>query len=301
MSANLPASVLSRLLALSRQNGWDYQEVLARYATERFLARLAVSRWANKFVLKGGNMFIVWLGGYDYRPTMDTDFLWRGRGDSLAVESAFREIAETDLPEDDAIRFDPATLKIAQIRVQTRYGGNEATLLAKIGKTRIPLHFDIGFGDRVWPAIRDEQFPALLAPESPRVHAYPMEACIAEKCHAMIEHGFENSRMKDFYDVWFLASKSEFSFGNLSEAIRRTLGERGTGFPEPDLVAFSESFATHPLKLSQWSGFLKRTRLEGKAPSFPDACAVVRACRRPVLVPTGARPAEWTPGQGWSS
>ncbi len=298
MTANLSASVLTRLLSLSRKNGWDYQEVLVRYATERFLARIAASRWSDTFILKGGNMFVVWQGGFDYRPTMDTDFMWRGRGDSASVEKAILEIVETSLQEDDAIRFDIASLKVSPIRVQTRYGGIEATILAMIGRTRIPLHFDFGFGDRVWPAIRDERFPSLLAMESPRVRAYPKEATIAEKCRAMLEHGFENSRMKDFYDVWFLAKNYEFSFSDLETALRQTVGD--IDFPSAGNVfaAFSDEFASHPLKLGQWSGFVKRSRLEGNAPTLAEACAEIREFLMPPLLKI-QNLVKWSPGRGW--
>ena len=181
MSTNLPALVMARLKALAKENGWEYPQVLARYATERFLARLAASRFADRFVLKGGNLFVVWLGGYGYRPTMDTDFLYRGRADEAALATAFREIAAAPSPDgDDAISFDLSTLRVAPIRVKTRYGGNEVALLARLGKARIQLRFDIGFGDRVWPAVRTEPFPALLAGPPPQIRTYPKEASIAE-------------------------------------------------------------------------------------------------------------------------
>lgn len=300
MSTNLPASVMARLKALAKENGWEYPQVLARYATERFLARLAASRFADRFVLKGGNLFVVWLGGYGYRPTMDTDFLYCGRADEAALDAAFREIAAAPSPDgDDAVVFDLATLRVAPIRVQTRYGGNEVALLARLGKARIQLRFDIGFGDRVWPAVRTEPFPALLAGPPPQIRTYPKEASIAEKLHAMLEHGFENSRMKDFHDVWFLASRYGFRYADLAEAVRRTLADRKAELTAVPPVAFTDDFANHPLKLSQWSGFVQRTRLRDSAPPFPEAVATIRAFLLPVLYPPTPVPKDWMPENGW--
>ena len=301
MSANLAASVMARLKGLAVENGWDYQQVQTRYATERFLARLAASRFKDDFVLKGGNMFIVWLGGFGYRATMDTDFLYRGKSDAAAVEAAFREIASAPSPDgDDAVSFDLATLRVAPIRVRTRYGGNEVTLLARIAKTRIQLHFDIGFGDHVWPAIRTEEFPALLAATSPCVKAYPKEASIAEKLRAMLEHGFENSRMKDFYDVWLLAGRYEFRYSDLSEAVRQTLSGMELTPTGEIPVAFTDAFANATLKTSQWAGFVTRTRIRDSAPTLPVAVATIRAFLLPVLFPPASPPATWLPGKGWT-
>lgn len=298
MNTNPAASVLARLKQIAVKNGWVFQEVLVRYATERFLARLATSPFSNRFILKGGNLFLVWQGGFGFRPTMDTDFLYRGRTDPESLKTVFINVSEQSGFEEDCVLFDSRTITVGPIRARTRYGGNEVTMLARISRIRIPLHFDIGFGDRIWPDAQSAPFPSLLGTESPTIRIYPKEAAIAEKVHAMVEHGFENSRMKDFYDVWFLCTRYSFDFTTLSESIRRTFEGRKTEIPIEAPDSFSALFSNHPVKLAQWNGFLVRSRLADSSPSLPEAMKRIRSFILPVLLP-GPPFSRWSSETGW--
>ncbi len=300
MSANLQDSIRARLNAANEIHGWDPNETLVRYGTEGFLRRLEKTPHAKAITLKGGNMFVVWQRGSDYRPTIDTDFLCRGDASPEHLLEIFRDVAAVDCSEEDGLVFDAATLRIAPIRAQTAYGGSQLSLVARLGRTRITLHFDVGVGDAVWPPAKVGVFPTLLGMSAPRVKMYPKETAIAEKVHAMIEHGEINSRMKDFYDVWFLASRFPFDFATVRTALEKTLSRRGVWPVAETPAALTPAFPEAPARQSLWRGFLKRTRLEGKTPAFPDACAIVRAFLQPVLFPPESRPAEWTPGKGWA-
>lgn len=300
MSANLPASVMARLKAANARNAWDPRETLVRYATEGFLRRLGKSPHRRALTLKGGNMFIVWMGGFGHRPTIDTDFLCRGDASPGHLLEMFRDIASVDCSEEDGLVFDPDSLAIAPIRARTAYGGSQLSIRASLGRVRIALRFDVGVGDAVWPPAREETFPVLLGASPPRVRMVPKETAIAEKLHAMIEHGELNSRMKDFYDVWFLASRFDFDFATLRTAFEKSLSRRGAWPVETPPLALTEGFAVSPHRLALWSGFVKRTRLEGSAPAFPEAVARIRAFLLPVLLP-GAPKGKWTPAGGWSA
>ena len=299
MSGNLPASVLARLNRANIRNGWVANETLVRYATEGFLRRLEKSPHNRSLTLKGGNLFVVWLGGYGYRPTMDTDFLCRGDASPERILAMFREIASVDCLAEDGLSFDLSTLEIAPIRERTVYGGSQLSILARLGPTRIVLRFDVGVGDAVWPPAEVGTFPSLLDARPPRVRMYPKETVIAEKVHAMIEHGEINSRMKDFHDVWFLASRFPFDYATLRASLEKTLSRRGTwpvGTPPP---ALKPEFAQVQPRLALWAGFLRRSRLADGAPSFPEVCSLLRAFLLPVLL-SGPPFSGWTPGKGWN-
>ena len=214
----------------------------------------------------------------------------------------FREIAAVDCTGEDGLVFDSSSLNIVPIRARTQYGGSQLSLRAQLGRTRIMLHFDVGVGDAVWPRPRIGEFPSLLDAPPPRIRMYPKEAAIAEKLHAMIEHGEVNSRMKDFYDVWFLATHFPFDCATLRTALEKTLSRRGV-WPiaaAPPALAFG--FANSPPRLALWSGFVRCTRLQDSAPPFPVAVEKIRSFLLPVLfppVPPAHIPVTWLPEKGW--
>ena len=82
-------SVLSRLLNIAKANGLVYNELLMRYILERIFYRVGKSRYSGKFILKGGNLFACWQGGFDFRPTMDADMLYRGVGTPEQLKAVF--------------------------------------------------------------------------------------------------------------------------------------------------------------------------------------------------------------------
>ena len=205
MSANLPASILARLLTLAKERGDDYSLLLNRFATERLLARLGASRHADRFLLKGALLFALW---YDapHRPTRDADLLGFGPDDEANLIATFREVAAKDMR--DGIAFDPASVKAQVIREDNTYGGTRITLAARIASARCALQIDVGFGDAVTPQPQTMAYPTLLGDfQAPTLRVYPVYTVIAEKYQAMVMLGQANSRMKDFFDLAVIARR----------------------------------------------------------------------------------------------
>ena len=148
-SKNVPASIAARLLSRARAQDEDYQFVLARYAIERLIWRLGRSQYAEAFVLKGAMMFLVWTGEV-YRPTKDLDLLARVSHTADRLKSVFEEICQAPV-EDDGITFLAESIQAGQIREDQAYGGLRVTMRALLGKIRIPVQIDVGFGDAVTP------------------------------------------------------------------------------------------------------------------------------------------------------
>ena len=122
---NLAHSILDRLLNLTRQNGWNFTEVLVRYALERLIARVGKSSYSRMLILKGGTMFVVWQKGLVGRPTMDADMEFRGEGTPEGLMRVFAEIMSISM--EDAIRFDLELLSAGYIREDDQYGGVRVT------------------------------------------------------------------------------------------------------------------------------------------------------------------------------
>lgn len=204
---NLGASVRARLLNLSKENGQNFDLVLTRFALERVLYRLGESPYANRFVLKGAMLIMIWFDN-PYRGTGDLDLLGFGDASEQAILETFREILSLEF--DDGIEFYPDSLRIERIREGLDYGCLRLSSFASVAGARIKLKIDIGFGDAIEPGENVVEYPVMLDFPAPRLRTYSRETVIAEKFHAMVELDLSNSRLKDFYDIWILSRSFEF-------------------------------------------------------------------------------------------
>jgi hypothetical protein len=193
---NIPASVHQRLLDRSRRDGRPFMEVLQYFAMERFLFRLSRSPHSSSFILKGAMALTAW-GATESRATMDIDLLGMICNFEDTVRDIIRSILSIPYPE-DGIDFDPSTITISRIAEDANCHAIRATFQARLGSARIKMKLDIGFGDVVFPGPERLSFPTILALPAPELLCYSRESAIAEKCHAMVNLGDLNSRMKDF-------------------------------------------------------------------------------------------------------
>lgn len=268
-TANLAASVAARLLNRAKQAGDDYQTLLTSYCLERFLYRLGVSDRRDRFVLKGAMLLRLW-SERPYRATLDLDFLRRGEGTFDAIRDDLRAILATPAPP-DAVDFDGKHIRLEAIRAEDEYGGTRATLSARSGKARLLLQIDMGLGDAVWPAPQACAYPTLLDLPAPELLAYPREAVVAEKLEAMVMLGDRNSRIKDFFDLHYLASQFEFDRATLTEAVRRTFERRRTAIPEEHPIALTRDYWENPSRPTQIRAFARRAGI-AIPDHFADAC-----------------------------
>jgi hypothetical protein len=167
VTSGLARSVQTRLVRHAHALGVDPNLVLARYATERLLYRLSRSQYVERFVLKGALMLLVWLGEA-IRPTRDADLLGLGDLDVDALRTIMLEICALKV-EPDGLEFDVASLRVAPIRIEDAYGGQRATLVARLGSGRLRVQVDIGTGDAVFPEPEWIDYPSLLDLPRPRM------------------------------------------------------------------------------------------------------------------------------------
>ena len=265
MNKNLPASVRQRLMNKSNETGRPFQEILQYFAMERFLYRMAQSRHADKFILKGAVMFKVW-GGPPSRPTKDIDFLARMENALEPVIEVMRDICG-QVVEADGLDFDVASVNGAAITEDADYSGVRVTFLVTLQNARVSMQIDMGFGDVVTPTAIVAEYPVLLDFPAPRLLGYPRETVVAEKFEAMTKLGQLNSRMKDFYDLWVLSRQFDFDGATLASAIRRTFAHRKTAVVSLP-TALTRVFSGDPSKQTQWQGFVRRTRLDAAPTSL---------------------------------
>jgi predicted nucleotidyltransferase component of viral defense system len=297
---NPAASIRARLLALAQSKGQDYQRVLGRYAIERFLYRLGSSTYRDRFAIKGATLFTLWTGD-THRPTKDLDLLGWGSSAILEVEETIRAICKVE--GDDGILFDGESVEGARIKEEDEYEGVRVKFHAVLAGARIPMQVDIGFGDAVYPEPEFASFPVLLPMEPPVIRAYPREAAIAEKLNAMVVLDIRNSRMKDFYDIWFMANTWTFEMAILRDAIHTSFERRGVGIPQDVPFALTEEFLGDPQKTRQWNAFVSRLYPGSASPSLEEVGVLLRAFLLPCILSVSAAESAaryWTPSLHWS-
>ena len=253
------ASARARLLTATHARKGDFQFTLQRYAAERFLYRLGVSQYRDRFVLKGAMLFVLWDESVS-RPTKDLDLAGYPAGDAESLNAAFREICSIPYPR-DGVDFALDTVEIDPIRGAARHHGFRINLDARLARAIIPLQIDVGFGDAIVPDPIDAVYPVLLDADPPHIRAYPREAVVAEKLHAMVLLAEANSRFKDFLDVYVLSSRFAFAGPTLAAAISATFSRRASATLSPWPVALTSGFYADLPRSDQWIRFLKRSKV----------------------------------------
>jgi hypothetical protein len=298
-SKNLSAaSIRQRLYNQARNNNRPYNEILQFYVIERFLYRISLSDYADKFILKGALMFLVW-GVPGFRSTRDIDLLGFTSNDVQNVERVFQHICSFEV-EADGLIFDPQSVRGERIREDADYEGVRIHLIGHLDRARVSLQIDIGFADVVSPAPVPINYPSMLQMNSALWRGYPKESVVAEKVQAMIYLGEINSRMKDFYDLWLLAVGDEFDGRLLQEAIENTFQQRKTKMPGDIPRGLDDPFAIE--KQKQWQAFLARTGIETAPKMFLDVVQILRSFLIPVIqssVKSEQFIGKWLPSGPW--
>lgn len=202
--ADVAASVLARLKNKAAESGRSYQLCLQLFCQEEFLRRLEKSKYAENLVLKGG-LFIYALTDFDSRVTMDVDFLLRRIPNTPEQLRAVMEEIIATSTENDFITFEIKSVE--PISVAKKYAGVGASLIARIKNTRTPFSIDFGVGDVIVPEQEKRKIPTQLENfPAPTVNTYSLETTVAEKIDAILSLMEFSSRMKDYYDIYYLAN-----------------------------------------------------------------------------------------------
>ncbi len=251
---NLSASVQDRLRNKARKSGLLAEWVYRYYADERFLYRLAQSEYQQKFVLKGGLIFIGW-GIPLRRHTKDIDFRAYIRDNIEEVIKIIRDVCNQPV-EPDGIEFLADSVIAEEIIEQPEYPGIRVHLWAQLGETnKIPLQLDMGFSDEIVPPATTISYPTAFSEmPAPILQGYPKEAVIAEKLHCLVDRGRINSRMKDFYDIWYIIMQCNIDGVVLQDAIMNTFMNRETSIPNDLPAGLSDDFVRG--KKEDWRAFL---------------------------------------------
>lgn len=249
---DMGASVLARVKKQSKETGINYQSCLQLLAQEEFLRKLERSNYGDNLILKGG-MFLYTLTNFAGRPTMDIDFLMRRiSNDIVGMEQIMKDICEIDTGN-DFITME--VLGTKEITPEKDYPGVGINLMAHIKNVRIPFSIDIGVDDIIVPdAIKRKVATRLPDFEEPNILTYSLESTLAEKFEAILKRMTATSRMKDFYDLYYIPSMFDFEGRKLQEAFAETLQHRGTPY-EKDSMEKIEAFDDNSSLSELWDNY----------------------------------------------
>lgn len=294
------ASVHQKLLNRARETNRPFNELLQYYAMERFLYRVSRSEYVEQFILKGALLLRI-SGISEIRSTRDIDFLGTNDAGIEKMKAVIAYCCNVQVAE-DGLEFHSYDIEADEIRENNVYQGYRFRIKGNLGNAKIYIQIDMGFGDIVTPDPIWVEFPTVLDEENPIIRAYTLETAIAEKYQAMIDLDLLNSRMKDFYDIWFLSSNLKFDGTILQHAIEQTFERRKTGLPIEKPVVFKEHFYADKNKVTQWRAFKKKIDQEDLPSDFR---AVIERVDMFLWSPTqslvrGEHFAKgWIPNEGW--
>ena len=278
--ADAAAAVLARLKNKANESGRTYQLCLQLFCQEEFLRRLEKSKYVDNLVLKGG-LFIYAITDFDSRVTMDVDFLlWKVPNTPEQLKTVLEEIITVPAGND----FVTYEIKgIAPIAVTKKYAGIGASLVARIKNIRTPLNIDFSVGDMIVPKQEKRKIPTQLEDfTAPMINTYSLETTVAEKIDAILNLMEFSSRMKDYYDIYYLANKFDFDGALLAEAMKKTFANRNHSFTVEQFEQVMALDGDEAMR-KKWKAFCRKTDIK-----TDDYSTVLKAIRSLLSEPFAA-------------
>lgn len=257
---------------LAKEKHISAQLVMQNFMLERLLERISVSKYQQNFILKGG-FLIAAMVGLDTRATMDMDATIKGLPvNEDTIRNMFDEICKIELDDDVTFCF----RSIGEIREGDEYSGYRISLSANYPPMAVPLKLDITTGDKITPKEIAYQFKLLLENRSISVFAYNLETILAEKLETVISRGDQNTRPRDYYDIYILAKlqSSNIALEALREALEATAKKRGSAEVIKEYRKIMNAVRNSDIMLRQWEKYRKDFEYaEGIA--FEETCDTV--------------------------
>lgn len=257
---------------IAKQKHISAQLVMQNFMLERLLERISVSKYQRNFILKGG-FLIAAMVGLDTRATMDMDATMKGLPvNKQTVQEILEEICQIELDDNVSFRF----RNIGEIREQDEYTGYRISLSANYPPMSVPLKLDITSGDKITPKEIEYQFKLLLEDRNIPVLAYNLETIVAEKLETVISRGDQNTRSRDYYDIYILVKlqSSNINMYSLKAALNATSKKRGSKSVADNYRIIMDTVRSSEVMHRQWDNYRKDFEYAADI-VFEDVCDVV--------------------------
>ena len=269
---NNPAQLKGLVKNISKEKHISAQLVLQNYMLERLLERISLSEYRDNFILKGG-FLIAAMVGLNSRATMDMDGTIKGYPvNEETIRDMFLKIIDISVDDDISFTF----RSIGKIRENDEYDGYRVALTADYPPMHVPLKLDITTGDRITPKEIDYSFKLMFEDRSVKVLAYNLETIMAEKIETVISRGDQNTRPRDFYDIYILYKLMSENINQkiLVEALKSTSDKRNSVFTMKNYKKIIDVVRNSDIMNKQWSNYQNDFEYAREV-SFDEACNTV--------------------------
>lgn len=252
---NKAMSLKAKIRNIAKQKNIPAQVILQNYMFERLLIRLSLSKYKDRFVLKGG-ILVAAIVGLDNRATMDMDTTLKNLPlTPEVIRNALEEICQISL--NDGVVFDIGA--ISPIREDDIYGGYRVMLIAKFETLLTPLSIDVSTGDAITPHAIQYHFSEIFDDDNfYDLWAYNIETILAEKVETILRRGVFNTRPRDFYDIYILTKTQKFDIEVFNEALKATANHRGTSQQIIDVISILNNIEESPDLNKMWEKYRKQ-------------------------------------------
>ena len=219
-------SLKAKASNLAKKTDIPNKYIIQNFMFETLLKRIVKSQYKDKFIIKGG-LLLSSIFGVNLRSTMDLDTTIKGFSlDIDTITKVINEIIAIDIGDNIILKIE----NIKPIREEEAYGGFNVNLKADFDGLRTNLMIDITTGDIITYKEVEYSYKTLFDEEIINIMTYNLETMIAEKFETIISRNINNSRMKDYYDIYMFEKlkKSEIDKQTLKKAITNTAKNRLT-------------------------------------------------------------------------
>ena len=243
---------------LAKDSGLTQLELYQRFMFERILERISVSKYNENFILKGGLLLSAMLG-INSRSTRDMDISIKGIDVSQEkMLKILNEILSIDI--DDKVKFE--VVNITDIRADDEYGGNKYHLVGKLENLKVALEIDISTGDEITPKELNFEYTSIFDNKKIYIGTYNIETILSEKVETILRRGKYNTRMKDYYDVYFFLTKlkNEINIKIFKQALNNTLRKREAFDYYNDYKQILDLIAEDDRITNYWNTYKKKNK-----------------------------------------
>ena len=262
----------SAISKIAKEKHIPVQLVMQNYMLERLLERISRSKYQGNFILKGG-LLIASMVGLHSRATMDMDATIRNHPvNENSIKTMFEEIVS--IPIDDDISF--SFQGVGEIRKNDAYGGYRISLTANFPPMRVPLKLDITTGDKITPKAIEYSYPMMFSDGTLEIFAYNLETILAEKLETVISRGDQNTRPRDYYDIFILSKLKghEIDRDILRKALSETAKKRHSDDLIPQYRSIVEQVVKSTAMLQHWKTY-QRDYEYARGVEFSSACETI--------------------------
>ena len=161
---------------------------------------------------------------------------------------------------DDGVRFE--VVDVTDIRADDEYGGNKYHIVGKLENLKVALEIDISTGDEITPRELNYKYISLFENKKIEIDAYNIETILAEKIQTILVRGKYNTRMKDYYDIYFFLTKlkNEINQEIFKKALNNTMVRRDSLDYLKDYKIILDDILVNNRMNSNWNSYRNKTK-----------------------------------------